>query len=152
ASAGNATFDAWRIPLQAGDARPEDGTAGLQCFLHRQPNSWLVRGTIAAPSGKMLVRTEEFRDRAERARSASAFVAKAQPDDSRARLDAGQRAASVLRCDPDRCAAVAAARDYLDVAIEHGADTERVDGAHCIDGSIIQPDSVAGIAVGEWIG
>jgi hypothetical protein len=40
----------------------------------------------------------------------------------------------------------------LDVAIEHGANPERVDCAHGVDRSTIEANLVAGYPVAEWIG
>ncbi len=104
------------------------------------------------PGREVVVRTEEGRRCAERVRGASAFIASAQPRNGGPRLDVGRCPATVSRRDPDRRAAVAAAGRDLDVAIQHGADAERVDRAHGADGAAIQPDMVASILVGERIG
>ncbi len=75
----------------------------------------------------------------------------AEPYDGRRRLNVGQSPAPFLRGDPDRRAAVAAARDDRDVLVGHSADAERVDRAHRSKSASVQCDPVAGVAVGEGI-
>lgn len=45
-----------------------------------------------------------------------------------------------------------AARGYRDVAASHGADSERVDGAHGVEDTPAEGDPVAPVRIGEGIG
>src|SRR3546814_1651947 len=78
----------------------------------------------------MIVIAEEGLQGAERRCRAATGIATAGPDDDRARLNLFQLEAAAGGMDGERAPALEAGRADHAVPLQHGADPQRVDGAH----------------------
>jgi hypothetical protein len=134
-------------------ASAQNRAPNLERFGQAQTNAVIGSDrTARAPGRQMIVIAEEGLQGAERRCRAATGIATAGPDDDRARLNLFQLAAAAGGMDGERAPALAAGRADHAVPLQHGADPQRVDGAHGAHGHSADFDLMFAGAVGERIG